>query len=193
MQSITWWEKRASSLFLLPIILRSYYMPNIRKRKLPNLINGVLEWTILILKSAQFIIFFKELHRTFKIVEQAGPILKNSGILSRKIPETLKNWSGFYWKLYKEIPPPFDTITDDDLELDWALNHSVFLDSIYALKNYQATGADHITSEDVTSLIHHVLQEDHIDSEDQISSCSSFSKFSLIFGSANVFHRISRE
>ena len=124
----------------------------------------------MILKRAQFRTFFKELHRTFRVVEQAAPILKNSGILSRKIPETLKNWSEFYCKLYEEIPPSFDTFTDDDLELDRDLTHPEFLDSIYALKNYQATGADQITGEDETSLIHHVLQEDHIDQEDQISS-----------------------
>ena len=126
----------------------------------------------MILKRAQFRTLFKELHRTFRVVEQAGPILKNSGILSRKISETLKNWSEFYCKLYKEIPPSFDTFTDDDLELDRDLTHSEFLDSIYALKNYQATGADQITGEDETSLIHHVLQEDHIEPEDQISSQS---------------------
>ena len=126
----------------------------------------------MILKRAQFRTFFKELHRTFRVVEQAAPILKNSGILSRKIPETLKNWSEFYCKLYKEIPPSFDTFTDDDLELDRDLTHPEFLDSIYALKNYQATGADQITGEDETSLIHHVLQEDHIEPEDQITSQS---------------------
>ena len=119
--------------------------------------------------------FFKELHRKFRVVEKAGPIQNSSGILSSNLPETLKNWSDFYRKLYEEIPLSFDTFTpDDDPELDRDLTHSEFLDSIYALKNYKAPGADHITSEDVISLIPHVLQEDQIDPEDQISSLLFF-------------------
>ena len=102
--------------------------------------------------------FFKELHRKFRVAELAGTIQNSSGILSRNLPETLKNWSDFYCKLYADIPLSFDTFTpDEDPELDRDLTHSEFLDSIYELKSYKVPGAAHITSEDLTSLVPHVL------------------------------------
>ena len=78
--------------------------------------------------------FFKELHRKFRVAELAGPIKNSSESLSRNLPETLKNWSDFYSKLYADIPSPSVIFTpDDDAELDGDLTHSKFLDSIYTL------------------------------------------------------------
>ena len=115
--------------------------------------------------------FFRELHRKYRAVEMVCPIQNSSGILSRDLSETLRNWTDFYSKLYADKEMHFETLTpDDDPELDRDLTHAEFLDSIYALKNHKAPGTDHITSEDITSLIPHLLEEEQIDPEYQISS-----------------------
>ena len=47
---------------------------------------------------------------------------------------------------------------DDDPKLDKDITHSKFLDSINALKHHNAPEDDHITSEDIISLMPHVLE-----------------------------------
>ena len=116
-------------------------------------------------------LFFSKLHRKFKPVEQVGPSIDKLGNLSRNLSETLKNWTDFYSELYSDRKLNLvDQTPDDDPELDQDLTHKEFLDSIYALKHHKAAGADQITSEDITTLIPHVLEEDQIDPTNQISS-----------------------
>ena len=114
--------------------------------------------------------FFRELHRKFRVDELAGPILSSAGALSRNLTETLKNWSDFS-SLYADTPISLVTFTsDDNPALDHDLTHSEFLNSVYMLKSHKAPGADHNISEDMTSLVPHVFEDDKIDPENQISS-----------------------
>ena len=115
--------------------------------------------------------FFVELRRKYRTAELVGPIENSSGTLSRNLSETLKNWSNFYSKLYAEVPMHFEKHTpDDDPDLDQDLTLSEFLDSVYDLKSHKAPGADHITTEDIKSLIPHEDEEEQIDPDSQLSS-----------------------
>ena len=115
--------------------------------------------------------FFSEVRRKYRPTELFGPIQNSSGSLSRNLTETLKNWSDFYSKLYTDRELQFSYETpDDDPELDKELTHAEFLECIYALKHHKAPGSDHITSEDITCLIPHDSEDDHIDQEKEISS-----------------------
>ena len=115
--------------------------------------------------------FLSKLRKKYRTDEQSGPIINKFGILSRNLPETLKNWSDFYSELYADVESRRNYQTpDSDPSLDGEFTNAEFLDCLYALKRKKSPGFDNITNEDITSLLPDDSEEDENDPQKKISS-----------------------
>ena len=122
--------------------------------------------------------FFSVLRKKYRTFEHSGPIQDRFGTLSRNLPETLKNWADFYARLYTNTEVQVNHLTkDEDPNLDKEFTDLEFLDSIYALNSHKAPGFDHITSEDIISLLPNDSIEDEENPKKKISSLRLFLKF----------------
>ena len=107
--------------------------------------------------------FFSELKKRNRNPEVFGPIENSKGLLSKTLPECLKNWSDFYSDLYKgnnchvkfdfRAFPHFQKITPAKLKV---LNEDITISEVasatYTFKTYCSPGADMILNRDLTCL-----------------------------------------
>ena len=117
-------------------------------------------------------VFFTELRRKYKCTEMLGPILYSSGIVSRSLSETLKNWSDFYAQLYQDVEPKGiyqtpdeDPVLDKNNTLmkiyDARISKSLvsYLEQKSILSHFQAAYCKHRSTADHILIMHEIFLE----------------------------------